>query len=205
MDECLICYKTTDILRPILNCKCNITLCYQCWFNSCKSYCPICEREELNNPRYCSICRDQKHLKDIEYCPFCIKICCNECEDTRKHKCNEFCFDDEKIELLYTFEDVIEKYKNICDKTIFWVLGKLQTSIGDIKITRDVNVDNRDIIMFIWETIDISIEEFRLKTKKFGMKRLYFSKMKTGIKQYEMHNKHVLKHIEGFINKLTNL
>lgn len=90
--ECSICYESGSgddkkIVKKFCN-TCHIPLCCECWYDKCRSYCPICDRDILNQPKDCVFCSGSFHLKDINVCCICNKRVCLECEDHGQHSCD---------------------------------------------------------------------------------------------------------------------
>ncbi len=75
--ECVVCYATEEVERPCHTCK--TCVCEACWYDSCKMFCPICDRVELNTPQSCRYCNALFHVKDINTCCACMSWVCDAC------------------------------------------------------------------------------------------------------------------------------
>jgi hypothetical protein len=149
--ECCICYATTEQHHKIVSnfCKnCNVHICCECWYEKCRTYCPICDRDILNKEKECFYCERLFHIKDIDACPLCNKRVCRNCEEDNEHECTDVMnimttnFTD--IAKLNTYEEINEKLiLHNFDDNIFRVIGIV---CGVYFLTTDFNED--DIFQF---------------------------------------------------------
>ena len=60
---CIICF--TDKYEVKARCRrCKVLTCGPCDCNELRGLCPVCDRKELNRPRFCKVCNKHVHLRD---------------------------------------------------------------------------------------------------------------------------------------------
>jgi hypothetical protein len=209
MDEniCSICYQSEekDGVDVRATCsKCKIKLCISCWYDKCKTYCPICSRSDLNREHQCSLCLQYKHLQRISVCSICSKWVCYSCEGDDIHECNDILgLRGELPKVDDTLDIYILHFKAKLIKSTFRVLGYIETTIGKITIIEDINPDGKRMIMIVWDILN-NETLFKHVSDQTNMKRYRVDTFKRGIKCYNTYYKHTMKHMLNFVSKMKN-
>lgn len=120
--ECVVCYATDEVGTPCS--KCHTGVCETCWYDSCKMFCPICDRSELNTPQSCRYCHNRFHVKDINTCCVCMSWVCDPCASSA-HPCR--CLHNPgEVEEMEGGCAVVTRFKGFDANAVhFAVLGKL--------------------------------------------------------------------------------
>jgi hypothetical protein len=160
-------------------------------------YCVICDRNNLNTPRYCYYCSNAYHLKDVAICSECGKLSCVECDEDM-HDCVGN-FREPKV-YDYGYEILLEFCEQKGYRNEFKVLGAVKTLIGDIEVVR-----HKHMIYISWYKTEKETDDFKRITRLLSMKRYMLPGVCMGLKEYNMRNKNSLGHIMRFFLKLRTL
>jgi len=201
---CSICYENKEDVCAHCE-KCKLQLCVHCWYFQCRTYCPICERDVLNHPQQCNFCYHLLHLKDVTVCSLCNKWHCMKCEKNELHCCESFLQQEYlKCHIKDAFDVVVNFHKYRLRYIEFRVLGVYDFELGRMYITKDLNKDNREIVMFIWDTELKDILYNRVK-RFLNMKTYKIGTLNRGTKTYDPLYKKSTNFIESFMNKLDSI
>jgi hypothetical protein len=127
--ECLICYN--DCKKEKLCPTCDCHLCEDCWYEKCKTFCPICDREHLNTLHECIECKEHHLVKDIDLCYMCDDMVCGKC--LVQHKCNNI-GSHLNFASFQQLQDVLDKYSTSVEN--FAYLGKIKLHFTDVHVTK---------------------------------------------------------------------
>lgn len=205
MDTCSICLEESDDVRETCD-TCRIKLCVNCWLRDCKTYCPICQRQQLNKKYICHLCFSYCCIKNINVCCLCNKWICSSCHDMTHHSCNAILVVQEDIHIIDDPYDIIRMFhKHKIDGVDFMVLGKMTMDIGDIYVIKDVDEHFKEVIMFIWD-VENNEALFDRVSKYTKMKKYKVGyKFCRGVKIYYPNNRFSIDHIALFVNKIRNI
>lgn len=205
METCSVCLEDKNDVKDVCG-TCRIKLCVNCWFKDCKTFCPICNRQQLNQNYICHLCFSYFTIKNISICSMCNKWMCKSCNDMSYHSCNYLLMTPEETPVMYEPLDVflrIQKCK--IDECDFAIIGKMNLSIGDVFIIKDLDVNYKEVILFIWDTEKNEPLFDRIckyvKMKKFKSDNHCYR----GVKTYYPDNRYTFEHIKQLVYKLNDI
>lgn len=200
---CSICYETSKQRTICCGCRqCRIMICADCLYNKCKSLCPICDRELLNQPVKCNGCREPFHIKDTTMCCLCNDCFCQTCMCSHM-ECHSVVSSETYLPVVSSLEDIM-RYVH-CK---FLVIGKINMDKDThIVVVKDYTVRGDTLLLFIWDSFLGETPEILKKKKMLRMKCYDFGIVHRGVKSYNVHVNNVkgLHHIRGFYEMIMKL
>ena len=203
-DLCAVCFDNkADVGNSCDTCK--VRLCVDCWFQKCKLFCPICQRQQLNVPRPCHVCFKYKFTHEIKVCCVCGKWVCNSC-DADYHACEHVLSrcNDASLPLLKDALCVFLMFHHYRLKCYdFFVMGRFVCDAGSVLMIKDTNRDKSEVIHAVW---DVDIEKkklFKAVARRTKMRKYFIGNLARGVKTYSPWGHNSYDHVASFLKKMS--